>query len=209
MSSLKGLMGRKLGMTKVFSETGQAVPVTVLEIGPCTVLQKKTVAREGYNALQLGFAPKPFRGLRMPEQGHAKKAGLSHGFYHVREVRVDDPQPFEPGQVLTLNDVEIHQLVDVVGTSKGKGFSGTVRRHGFHRGPMAHGSKHHREMGSVGQSASPSRVKKGRRMPGRTGGGRTTVENSLVVDLRPEENLLLVRGSVPGAVNQLVYIRCK
>ncbi|MDL1958994.1 MAG: 50S ribosomal protein L3 [Deltaproteobacteria bacterium] len=209
MSNLTGMMGRKVGMTQVFSEDGQAVPVTVLEVGPCTVLQKKTVKREGYNALQFGFSPKSLGRLKLPEQGHVKKAGLSHGFRYIREISVKDPDAFDVGQVLTLKDLEISQLVDIAGMSKGRGFSGTIKRYGFSKGPMGHGSKHHRAVGSTGQSATPSRVIKGKKMPGRMGGSRVTVKNSMVVDVRPDENLLLVKGCVPGAINQLVYVRLK
>ena len=144
MSNLTGMMGRKVGMTQVFSDDGQVVPVTVLEVGPCTVLQKKTVKREGYNALQYGFSPKPFSRLKLPEQGHMKKAGLSHGFRYIREISVEDPDAFDVGQVLTLKDLEISQLVNIAGMSKGRGFTGAIKRYGFSRGPMGHGSKHHR-----------------------------------------------------------------
>ena len=209
MSNLTGMMGRKVGMTQVFSEDGQVVPVTVLEVGPCTVLQKKTVKREGYNALQFGFSTKPLSRLKLPEQGHVKKAGLSHGFRYIREISVEDPDAFDVGQIFTLKDLEISKLVDIAGVSKGRGFSGTVKRYGFSKGPMGHGSKHHRAVGSVGQSATPSRVVKGKKMPGRMGGNRVTVKNSMVVDIRPDENLLLVKGCVPGAINQLVYVRLK
>jgi large subunit ribosomal protein L3 len=209
MSKLTGMMGRKVGMTQVFSEDGQVVPVTVLEVGPCTVLQKKTVKREGYNALQFGFSPKPLSRLNLPEQGQVKKAGLSHGFRYIREISVEDPDAFDVGQVLTLKDLEMTQLVDITGVSKGRGFTGTVKRYGFSKGPMGHGSKHHRAVGSVGQSATPSRVIKGKKMPGRMGGNRVTVKNSMVADVRPDENLLLVKGGVPGAINQLVYVRLK
>lgn len=209
MLGLKGIMGRKIGMTRTFTNMGQPMAVTVLEVGPCKVLQKKTKNVDGYNALQLGFLTKSFRRLNSPEQGHAKKAGLNHGFYHISECPVDNIDAFELGQIVTLGDLDLQQIVDIVGVSKGRGFVGTVKRHGFSRGPMAHGSKHHREMGSVGQSAYPARVIKGKRMPGRMGGKRATVKNSMVVDIRPEENLLLVKGSVPGAINQLVYVKCK
>ncbi|NOR05719.1 MAG: 50S ribosomal protein L3 [Deltaproteobacteria bacterium] len=209
MSNLTGMMGRKVGMTQVFSEDGQVVPVTVLEVGPCTVLQKKTVKREGYNALQFGFSQKPLSRLNLPEQGQVKKAWLSHGFRYIREISVEDPDAFDVGQVLTLKDMEISQLVNITGVSKGRGFTGTIKRYGFSKGPMGHGSKHHRAVGSVGQSATPSRVIKGKKMPGRMGGNRVTVKNSMVVDVRPDENLLLVKGGVPGAINQLVYVRLK
>ncbi len=138
-----------------------------------------------------------------------RKAGLDHGFYMIREFPVDDVDQYQVGQVLTLKDVEVRQLVDIIGVSKGRGFQGTVKRHGFSRGRMGHGSKHHREMGSIGQSAFPSKIIKGKRMPGRMGGKRCTVKNSMVVEVRPEDNLLLVKGGVPGAVNQFVCIRFK
>ncbi len=209
MSKINGMIGRKLGTTQTFSEEGYLVPTTVLEVGPCTVLQVKTEEREGYNAVQLGFAPKPLHRLKLPERGHVKKAGLDHGFYCIREIKLDDPSGFEVGQVLTLEDLNLKQLVDVIGRSKGRGFAGTVKRHGFHCGPMGHGSKHHRQMGSIGQSAFPSRIIKGKKMPGRMGGEQVTIKNSFVIDVRPQENLLLVKGSVPGAVNQFVIVKCK
>ncbi len=209
MSTLNGMIGRKIGMTRVYSEEGHAIPVTVLEVGPCTVLQKKNGQREGYEAVQLGFASKKASRLTLPEKGHLKKSGCEEGFYCIREFQVEDSSAFELGQVLTLKDVDIKQLIDITGVSKGRGFQGTVRRHGFSRGGMGHGSKHHREMGSIGQSAYPSRIIKGKRMPGRMGGKRCTVRNSMVVDVRPEENLLLVKGGVPGAVNQFVCVRFK
>lgn len=209
MSNLTNMIGRKIGMTQVFSEDGQIAPVTVLEVGPCIVLQKKTVQRDGYNAIQFGFSERPLDKLKRPEQGHVKKAGLSHGFRHVREILVTDLDAFKVGQIITLKDVEKDQLVDVVSISKGRGFAGIIKRHGFSRGPMGHGSKHHRAMGSVGQSATPARVIKGRKMPGRLGGCRCTIKNLMIVDVRSDENLLLVKGSIPGAVNQIVDVRFK
>lgn len=206
---IKGFLGRKIGMTRIYNEFGQVVPVTVIEAGPCTVAQIKTTAGEGYNALQLGFAPRLFQRFTKPEQGHFRKAGLSNGFYHMEEFHVDDPQSFAMGQTLTLNDLAIEQLVDVSGVTKGKGFAGTIKRHGFSKGKMTHGSKCHREMGSTGQSAYPSRVLKGKKMPGRMGGKQCTIKNLMVVEVRPEENLLLVKGAVPGPNNQLVKINCK
>ena len=207
MSSLTGMMGRKLGMTHVFSEDGRFVPVTVLEVGPCTVLQKKTIEREGYTAIQCGFFSKPLHKLNFPGQGHIKKAGVSHGFRYIREISVKEPTAFDLGQVITLKDVEIGYLVDIIGVSKGRGFAGTIKRYGFSRGPMGHGSKHHRGVGSVGQSAYPAKVIKGKKMPGRMGGCRCTIKNLMIVDVRPDENLLLVKGGVPGAVNQMVFVR--
>ncbi len=209
MAGINALMGKKIGMTRVFSEDGSSVPVTVLEVGPCVVLQKKTAEKEGYNALQLGYWEKPLKRLNKPARGHIAKAGVDTGFRFIREIPVEDPGEFEPGQKLTLSDANISQLVDIVSITKGRGFAGTVKRHGFSRGPMAHGSKHHRAVGSSGMSAYPSRVLKGKRMPGRLGGKRKTVKNSLIVDIRPEENLLLVKGGVAGAINQMVLVYFK
>ena len=209
MASVNALMGRKLGMTQLFAEDGQRVPVTVLEVGPCTVLQKKTVEKEGYNALQLGFLPKKASRVNKPMAGHCAKAGHSGGFAYIREIRVDNVDEFTEGQVLTLADVEVQQLVDVIGVTKGRGFAGTVKRHNFSRGPMGHGSKHHRAVGSSGMSAYPGRVIKGKKMPGRMGGKRKTIKNSLVIDVRPERNLLMIKGGVAGAVNQMVMVKFK
>ena len=209
MGSIKALMGKKLGMTQVFSEDGSAVPVTVLKVGPCVVLQKKTEEKEGYNALQLGFEQKPLKRLNKPMRGHVEKAGAGTGFRYVKEVPVANPDDFALGQELTLEDVDMGQLVDVVGVTKGKGFAGTVKRYGFSRGPMGHGSKHHRAVGSAGMSAYPSKVIKGKKMPGRLGGKKQTIKNSLIIDIRPRENLLLVKGGVAGAVNQIVLVHFK
>ncbi len=209
MAGINALMGKKIGMTRVFSEEGSSVPVTVLEVGPCVVLQRKTADKEGYNALQIGFVEKPLKKFNRPMRGHIQKAGVESGFRYIREIPVDDPNEFEPGQKLTLSDVNISQLVDIVSVTKGRGFAGTVKRHGFSRGPMAHGSKHHRAVGSTGMSAYPSRVLKGKKMPGRMGGKRKTVKNSFIVDVRPEENLLLVKGGVAGAINQMVLVYFK
>ncbi len=209
MAKIMAMIGRKIGMTQVFDSLGQAVPVTVLEVGPCTVLQKKYQEKEGYNAVQLGFGKRPLNRLNMPEAGHVRKANVGHGFYVIKEVKVDNPDDFTPGAELTLNDLELREIVDIIGTTKGKGFQGTVKRHGFSRGRMGHGSKHHREMGSIGQSAYPSRIIKGKRMPGRMGGNRITVKNCMVIDVRPEDNVLLVKGPVPGARNGTVVVRCK
>ncbi len=209
MGSVKALMGKKLGMTRVFAEDGSSLPVTVLQVGPCVVLQKKTIEKEGYNALQLGFGHKPLKRLNRPMRGHIEKAGVESGFRYIKEVPVDNPEDFTVGQELSLDDVALGQLVDIVGTTKGKGYAGTVKRHGFSRGPMGHGSKHHRAVGSTGMSAYPSKVIKGKKMPGRMGGKRETVKNSLIIDVRPRENLLLVRGGVIGAVNQMVLVHFK
>ena len=209
MGSVKALMGKKLGMTQVFSEDGRSLPVTVLEVGPCVVLQKKTEEKEGYNALQLGFEQRPLKRINRPMKGHLDKAGADTGFRYIREVPVENPEDFTVGQRISLEDIDFGQLVDIVGISKGKGYAGTVKRHGFSRGPMGHGSKHHRAVGSSGMSAYPSKVIKGKKMPGRLGSKRGTVKNSLIIDARPGENLLLVKGGVIGAVNQMVLVHFK
>ena len=209
MGSVKALMGKKLGNTRVFSEDGKSLPVTVLQVGPCVVLQKKTAEKEGYNALQLGFEPRPLRRINRPMKGHIEKAGTDTGFRYMKEVPVENPGDFTVGQELSLEDIDSGQLVDIVGITKGKGYAGTIKRHGFSRGPMGHGSKHHRAVGSSGMSAYPSKVIKGKKMPGRLGSKRGTVKNSLIVDVRPGENLLLVKGGVIGAVNQMVLVHFK
>ncbi len=209
MAGVKALLGKKVGMTQVFSEDGKRVPVTVLEVGPCVVLQKKTVDKEGYNALQLGFWPKSLKRVNKPIKGHLDKAGVDSGFRFIREVPVENPDDYSLGQVLTLEDIDVGQIVDIVGKSKGRGYQGVVKRHGFSRGPMGHGSKHHRAIGSAGMSAYPSKVIKGKRMPGRMGGAKITQKNSLVIDVRKQDNLLLVRGGVAGAMNQMVMVSFK
>jgi len=209
MPKTLGILGKKIGMTRVYDEMGFAVPVTVVEAGPCTVLQVKTVAGEGYNAIQLGFDEKKASRVNKPQAGHCKKAGKD-GFYHVREFRVEDPAAFEVGQELPLDTVfEIGGLVDVQGKSKGRGFQGVMRRHGFKGGGAAHGSGFHRAPGSIGCSAWPARVIKGKKMPGRMGNDTVLKKNIKIVDIRPEENVVLLKGSVPGAKNGLLKIFTK
>jgi len=198
---VEGLIGKKLGMTRVFNEAGEVVPVTVLEVGPCTVVQVKRVETDGYNAVQLGFGPKKLTKVNKPMRGHFLKAGLDHGFYILREFRVEDPSQFEPGQVLTLESLGVEKglRVDVTGKSKGRGFTGAIKRWGFSRQPMSHGAKQvHRKPGSSGASTFPGRVIKGKKMPGHYGNETVTVKNLLVVEVVPEKNLLLVKGAVPG-----------
>lgn len=202
-----GIIGKKLGMTRVFDAEGLAVPVTVIEAGPCFVVQKKTSAREGYEALQLGYARRPLAKCNRPLKGHLQKHGAKSGFSHLREIRLENTAPFEVGQEITVAQFAIGDRVDVIGTSKGKGFAGTVKRWHFHRGPMSHGSMSHRAPGSIGASAFPSRVFKGKKMPGHMGNARVTQKNLEVVDVRVDENLLLVKGAVPGPRQGLVLIR--
>jgi len=202
-----GILGKKLGMTRIFDPDGLAVPVTVIEAGPCFVVQQKTAAREGYEALQLGFERRSLGKCNKPEKGHLEKHGSKSGFKHLKELRLAAPGPFEVGQEITVAQFAVGDRVDVVGTGKGKGFAGTVKRWHFHRGPMTHGSMSHRAPGSIGASAYPSRVVKGKKMAGHLGNGRVTTKNLVVIDVRPEENLLLIRGAVPGPRQGLVLIK--
>lgn len=196
-------------MTRVFNEEGRSIPVTVIEAGPCTVLQKKTADQEGYDAIQVGFLEKKASRLNKPEAGHAKRSG-GKGFYHVREFRVADSAAYELGQQIALAEiVNIGDKVHISGKSKGKGFQGVVRRYGFAGGKATHGSMFHRAPGSIGCSAWPSRVFKGKRLPGRMGNFLKTQKNLTVVDIRNDDNLLLVEGAVPGSRNGLVTIFTK
>lgn len=209
MPKTKGILGRKLGMTRVYDENGRAIPVTVIEAGPCTILQKKTVGKEGYNAIQIGFLEKKESRLNKPEAGHCKRSG-GVGFYHIKEFRVVDPNSYEIGQQITLAEIlTIGDLIDISGNTKGKGFQGVIKRHGFSGGGAGHGSNFHRAPGSIGCSAWPSRVLKGKKMPGRMGNELMTQKNLKVIDIRTEENVLLVRGTVPGAKNGLLNIYTK
>ncbi|RUM36634.1 MAG: 50S ribosomal protein L3 [Desulfobulbus sp.] len=209
MPKKNGILGRKLGMTRVYNDLGRSIPVTVIEAGPCTVLQKKTAVKEGYNAIQVGFLEKKNQRLNKPEAGHFKRSGGT-GFYHIREFRVEDPEAYELGQQITLSEVlKIGDKVDIAGKSKGRGFQGVVKRHGFGGGKASHGSGFHRAPGSIGCSAYPGRVVRGKKMPGHMGTDLKTLKNLTIVDIREEENILLVQGAVPGAKNGLVSIYTK
>jgi len=204
-----GLLGKKKGMTRIYSQEGQVIPVTVIESGPCVVLQKKSVAKEGYNAIQVGFVSKKESRLTMPMAGHIKNAGKG-GFYHVKEFRMTDPDSYEVGQEIKATDLfKIGDLVDISGTVKGRGFQGVVRRHGFRGGRKTHGSMFHRAPGSIGCSAWPSRVVKGKKMPGHMGTNLVTKKNVMVVDIRADDNVVLVKGSVPGSNEGLLQIFLK
>jgi large subunit ribosomal protein L3 len=201
----KAILGIKIGMSQIFDETGQAVPVTVVEAGPCTVLQKKTENIDGYNAIQVGFYNLKERLANKPIKGHFKKANVKPMRY-IREFRVDNVDQYEVGQSIQADVFESGDLVDVVGTSKGKGFAGGVKRHNFARGSMGHGSKYHRRPGSLA-AKGPARVFKGRKLPGRLGGERVTVQGLKVVKVYPERNLILIKGSIPGPKRGLVTIK--
>jgi len=201
----KKILGKKIGMTQVFTEEGTLIPVTVVEAGPCYVLQKKTVATDGYNAIQVGFGSKRERLITKPLQGHFKKAGISAVRY-VKEFRTEDVDSYEVGQTISADIFNVGDKVDVVGTSRGKGFSGMHKRHGGRRGPMGHGSKYHHRTGSMG-AKGPARVFKGRALPGRLGSSRVTVQNLEVVRVDTEKNLILVKGCVPGAKKSMLILK--
>lgn len=202
---MKGILGKKLGMVEVFDEAGEAIPVTVIEAGPCPVVEKKTTAVHGYNAIQLGFGEQKPGRINKPLAGHLAKNKI-RPVRALREIRVDDPEAYQIGQEVRVDIFQTGELVDVTGISKGRGFAGGIKRHGFHRGPMYHGSKYHRRPGSLG-AKGPARVFKGRKLPGRAGGERVTVQNLKVVRVDPQRNLLLVRGPVPGIRDGLLIIR--
>lgn len=203
---VKGLLGRKLGMTQVFREDGQVVPVTVIQAGPCVVTQIRTAEKDGYEAVQLGFEEVSPKKLTKPQQGHLKAANML--VRHLREFNAEDVTAHNIGDVVRVDMFEPGQRVDVSGTTKGRGFAGVVRRHGFRGGPRTHGqSDRLRAPGSIGGGNSPGRVWKGQRMAGRMGGKRRTIQSLEVVDVLPEQNLLLVRGAVPGPRTGLLQIR--
>ena len=203
---IEGLLGRKIGMTQVFSPSGEAIPVTVIEAGPCVVTQIRTPERDGYEAIQIGFGEVKPKNLTKPEQGHLAAAGRL--VRHLREFSADNIEDHQVGQIITADLFEPGEMIDVTGTSKGRGFQGVVKRHGFSGGPKTHGqSDRWRAPGSIGAGTDPGHVWKGTRMAGRMGNKRVTVQNLQVVEVIVDKHLLLVRGSVPGAKNGLVMVR--
>ena len=203
----KAILGKKLGMTQVFAEDGKVTPVTVIAAGPCTVVQKKTVDTDGYDAVQVCFEEKAERKMNKPLKGHFDKAGVAYARY-LRELRLDDVSGINVGDVIKADVFEAGEAVDVTGTSKGHGFSGTIKRFGFHRLKETHGTGPvHRHAGSMGACSSPSRIFKGKKLPGRYGTDRVTVLNLDMVKVDAEKNLLLVKGAVPGPKGGLLYIR--
>lgn len=203
----KGMLGQKIGMTSIFASDGKLIPVTVVKLGPCSVVQVKSEKTDGYNALQLGFGEKAIKKLNKPDAGHFLK-NENNGFRTLREFSVKNPEDYEPGQDIKLDMFSIGDLVNVSGISKGRGFAGTIKRHGFSRGPDTHGCRNHRKPGSIGCSAWPARVIKGKKMPGHFGVDRKTIKNLKIIDIRPEENIVLIKGPVPGAKTGLLEI-CK
>jgi len=202
----KAILGRKIGMTQVFSEDGLVIPVTVVEAGPCTVVQKKTMENDGYEAIQVGFGAVKEQRLNKPELGHFKKAGVELRRV-LKEFRLDDVSTYEVGSEIKADVFAVGDKVDVSGTSKGKGTLGPIARHGHSRGPMSHGSKYHRGGGSLGAGTSPGRVFKGMKMAGKTGNKKVTVQNLEIVRADADMNLLLVKGAIPGPKGSLVFIK--
>ncbi len=200
-----GILGTKLGMTKIFDGDGNAVPVTVIQAGPCPITQIKTPEKEGYSSIQIGFGEIKEKNLTRPDLGHLRKAGVGP-VRHLREFRVADVSQFQLGQMLDVSQFQDGQMIDVIGTSIGKGFAGYQKRHHFGRGPMSHGSKNHRLPGSTGAGTTPGRVFPGKRMAGRLGGKRVTIKKLTLVQVDVENNLLLVKGAVPGKPGSLVSV---
>lgn len=207
MKKTLGIIGRKIAMTQIFLEDGSAVPATVIEAGPCKVVQKKTKEKDGYDALQLGFLPKNEKRVNKPLSGHFKKAGTG-SFTLLREFRMEDVGGYELGQEVTLNLFKPGDVVDVTGLSKGRGFAGVIKRHGFHGFPASRGThEYFRHGGAIGMHSYPARVFKGMKMPGHYGNERVTVQNIRVIDVKEDQNLILLQGGVPGARHGFVFIR--
>ncbi len=202
----KGLIGKKLGMTQVFWDDGSVIPVTAIEAGPCVVIQKKVQGTDGYDAIQLGFDRVKEKAVTKPLKGHFKKADRG-SFRILREFRLESIDEYDVGSELKVDIFQVGEYVDVVGTTRGRGFAGVVKRYGFKGGKATHGSMFHRAPGSIGASAWPSRVFKGKRLPGHMGNRRQTVQNLMVVGVRPEENVILVKGAVPSSTNGIVLIK--
>jgi large subunit ribosomal protein L3 len=204
---MAGIIGRKLGMTQIFGDGGATVPVTVVEAGPCPVLQVKSDESNGYAALQLGFGARTAKRTNKAEAGHAAKAGIDFAPATLREFRVASTDGFEVGQKLTVDQFQAGDKVKVTGTTKGRGFQGVVKRHGFRGRPASHGHPKKRNPGTLGPGTNPSRVIKGKKMPGQMGATQQTVRNLRIERVDPERNLVYIRGAVPGARNSLVFIR--
>jgi len=210
----KAILGKKLGMTQKFLPDGRLVPVTVIMAGPCTVVQKKTMEKDGYEAVQFSFDTLPENRVKKlvskPEAGHFDKAGVAPA-RHLREFRLEDTASYEVGQTLSASQFEAGEKIDITGTSKGHGFTGSIQRWNQSKGPMTHGSKYHRGVGALSANSDPSKVFKGRNMPGHYGVERVTIQNLEIVEVDAERNLLLVKGAVPGPKNSLLLVRnsCK
>ena len=202
----KAIIAKKIGMTQIFTEDGRLIPVTVLEAGPCSVIQKKTMENDGYEAIQVGFAEQREKLANKPKKGHFAKAGVSVKKY-LREFRLEDAAGYEVGAEIKADIFAVGDKVDVSGVSKGKGYASTIKRYNAQRGPMGHGSKSHRVVGSMGSSATPSSVKKGKRMPGHMGAVNVTLQNVEIVRADAEKNLILIKGAVPGSKGAILVIK--
>ena len=201
-----GILGKKLGMSQLFDDKGNAVPVTLIQAGPCRVTQLKSLSVDGYSAVQIGFGPSKEKLLNKPKKGHLAKSG-DDLLKYLKEYRVDETEQYEIGTQITVDKFEVGQKVDISGKSMGRGFSGYQKRHGFSRGPMSHGSKNHRQPGSTGAGTTPGRIYPGKRMAGRYGGKKITTKGLIVVKVDNEKNLIVVKGSVPGKPGSLLNIR--
>ena len=202
----KGLIGKKIGMTQIFNKEGKVIPVTVIEAGPCVVSQVKTEETDGYNSIQLGFGAIKESKVNKPERGHFTKANIAPARY-LREFRVDSIEDVKVGDELKADIFMAGDKIDIQGTSKGKGFQGVIKRHGQHRGPMGHGSMYHRRPGSMGSTSTPGRVFKGKKLPGHMGAETVTIQNLEVIKVDLDKNIILVKGSVPGAKGSILKIK--
>ncbi len=203
----KGIIGKKIGMTQVFDENGNVIPVTVIQAGPCTVVQKKTVEKDGYASVQLGYADIKEKHVNKAMKGHFEKAGVAAAKI-LKEFRLDDTESINVGDVIAVDAFEVGACVDVTGISKGKGFAGTIKRYNGHRTPMSHGGGPvHRHAGSMGACSSPSRIYKGKKMPGHMGAVKVTVQNLDIVKIDTENNLLVVKGAIPGPKGSVVTVK--
>lgn len=202
----KGILGKKLGMMGLFSSDGRHVPVTAIKAGPCVITQIKTQKKDGYDALQVGFDPKKAGRANKSKAGHFQKSG-GQAFYTLREFAVGNPEDYEVGQTITTELFSVGEIVDVAGVTKGRGFAGVMKRHGFHGGRATHGGKCKRSPGSIGCSATPSKVTRGKKMPGHYGNVRRTVRNLEIIDIRPEQDIILLKGAVPGSKSGIVEVK--
>jgi len=200
-----GLLGNKIGMTQIFDESGNIIPVTILKVGPCVVTQVKTKSKDGYDSIQIGYGNVSSKSLSQPKLGHLQKSNIQPLKY-LKEFKVSEQDQFEIGQVLNVDAFSPGQFVNIKGKSIGKGFSGLQKRHNFSRGPMTHGSKNHREPGSIGMGTTPGRVLPGKKMAGQLGNQTTTIKKLKVIQINSEENILVIKGSVPGKPGNLLSI---
>jgi len=200
-----GLLGNKVGMTQIFDEFGNVIPVTILKIGPCVVTQIKTILNDGYNAIQIGYGNVQSKYLTQPQLGHLQKSNIQPLKY-LKEFRVNNPEEFQIGQILGVDSLSVNQLINITGKTNGKGFSGLQKRYNFTRGPMTHGSKNHRAPGSIGMGTSPGRVLPGKKMAGQLGNKIANIKKLKVIQINSDENILIVKGSVPGKPGNLITV---